>query len=206
MHVDVSKVSTALSLTVSDDIITYGSATTLRATMQGGAPSSVVRFDRRNAKGWKPVGTARVGSEHIATLDVRPSARSTYRAVFVPTTNRAGSQSSTASVQVHAELQSDLIGKGTADGRYTVYACCTAYFYVKLKPPHPGSRWIATVQYQTKQGWRQLGQATYRFEQDGDAAIYLNAVTGFRYRVRGHWNGDANHLGSTSAWRYFRYR
>ena len=99
-----------------------------------------------------------------------------------------------------------MIGKGTADGRYTVYACCTAYFYVKLLPPHPGSPWVATVQYLSKRGWRQLGQATYRFEHDGDAAIYLNASTGFRYRVRGRWKGDANNLAATSAWRYFRYR
>jgi hypothetical protein len=166
----------------------------------------VVRFDRHTASGWKAVGTATIGGDHIATLDVRPSVKSTYRAVFVPTTTRAGSVSGTETVQVHAELQSDMIGKGTADGRYTVYACCTAYFYVKLLPPHPGSRWVATVQYLSKRGWRQLGQATYRFERDGDAAIYLNASKGFRYRVRGRWKGDANNLAATSAWRYFRYR
>jgi hypothetical protein len=99
-----------------------------------------------------------------------------------------------------------MIGKKRTDGRYAVYACCTAYFYVKLKPPHPGSKWVATVQYLGKRSWRPLGQATYKFEHDGDAAIYLNAVTGYRYRVRGHWAGDADHLGATGAWQYFRYR
>jgi len=24
--------------------------------------------------------------------------------------------------------------------------------------------------------------------------------------VRGHWAGDADHLGATGAWQYFRYR
>jgi VCBS repeat protein len=206
MHVDVAKIATSLSLTVSDDVISFGSSTTLRATMHGGAATSIVRFDRYAATGWKAVGTATVGADHIATLDVTPSARSKYRAVFVQTTNRSGSVSGTATVQVHAMLESRMIGKGTTDGRYTVYACCTAYFYVKLKPPHPGSKWVATVQYHGKMRWRPLGQATYTFEHDGDAAIYLNAVTGYRYRVRGHWAGDADHLGATSPWRYFRYR
>ena len=99
-----------------------------------------------------------------------------------------------------------MIGKGTTDGRNTVYACCTAYFYVKLKPPHPGSRWVATVQYHGKTRWRPLGRATYRFERDGDSAIYLDAVKGYHYRVRSHWAGDADHLGATSAWQYFSYR
>jgi hypothetical protein len=205
MHVDVRKIATSLSLSISDDVISYGSAATLRATMHGGAATSIVRFDRYSAAGWKAVGTTTVGTDHIATLDVKPSARSKYRAVFVQTANRAGSVSGTVTVGVHAVLESRMIGKGTTDGRYTVYACCTAYFYVNLRPPHPGSKWVATVQYRGKTRWRPLGQAAYRFERDGDAAIYLNAVTGYHYRVRGHWAGDADHLGATSPWRYFRY-
>jgi hypothetical protein len=206
MHVDVAKIPTSLSLTVSDDVVTYGSTTTLRATMHGGVSSSAVRFDRHTASGWTAVGTSTIGSDHVATLNVQPSALSRYRAVFVPTTNRSGSISNIDTVQVHAVLDSDMIGKGTTDGRYTVYTCCTAYFYVKLKPPHPGSSWVATVQYRGKQRWRQLGQASYRFEHDGDAAIYLSAVQGYHYRVRGHWKGDADHLGATSPWQYFRYK
>ena len=109
-------------------------------------------------------------------------------------------------MQVHAVLESRMIGKYSADGRYSVYKCCSAYFYVKLKPSHPGKHWVATVQYLGKGKWRPLGQATYRFERDGDAAIYLNASKGYRYRVRGRFAGDADHLGATSSWNYFRYR
>ncbi len=206
MHVDVSKLPTSLSLAVSNTIITYGSTTTLRATMHGGASTSVVRFDRHTASGWKAVGTDTVGGDHAATLDVQPSAQSKYRAVFAPTTNRSGSISGIVTVQVHAVFDSDMIGKGTTDGGYTAYKCCTAYFYVKLKPAHPGSTWVATVQYHGKRRWRPLGQATYTFEHDGDAAIYLSAVQGYHYRVRGHWKGDADHLGATSPWQYFRYK
>ncbi len=206
MHVDVAKVPTSVSLAASADVISYGSTTTLRATMHGGVASSIVRFDRYTANGWKAVGTATVGADHIATLDVQPPTLSKYRAVFASTTSRAGSVSGSVTVQVHAVLESRMIGKGTTDGRYTVYACCTAYFYVKLKPPHPGSKWVATVQYHAKTRWRRLGQATYKFEKDGDAAIYLNAVVGYHYRVRGHWSGDTDHQGATSPWQYFRYR
>jgi hypothetical protein len=99
-----------------------------------------------------------------------------------------------------------MIGNGHKDGRYTVYPCCSAYFYVKVRPPHPGAKWTAIVQYYGNGKWRPLGKGNYRLERDGDAAIYLNAVTGYRYRVRGHFAGDADHLGATTTWNYFRYK
>ena len=206
LSVDVTKIPTSLSLSVSSATVRFGSSTTLRATMHGGASSSVVAFQRKTASGWQGVGSATLGSDHVATLNVAPSALSKYRAVFVPTANRQGSQSGSATVQVHAVLESRMIGKYSVDGRYRVYKCCSAYFYVKLKPSHPGKHWVATVQYLGKGKWRPLGQATYTFERDGDAAIFLNASKGYRYRVRGRFAGDADHLGATSSWNYFRYR
>jgi len=205
MHVDVGKIPTSVSLATSDTVVKYGSSTTLKATLHGGAATSVVAFDRRTSSGWKQIGTAEVGGDHVGTLTVSPSGLSRYRAVFDATASRKGSVSDTVTVEVRAVLENRMIGKGATDGRYKVYACCTAYFYVNLKPPHPGSKWVATVQYLGKRSWKPLGQATYKFERDGDAAIYLNAVTGYRYRVRGHWAGDANHLGATGSWQYFRY-
>ena len=206
LSVDVTKTPTSLSLSVSSATVLFGSSTTLKATMHGGASSSVVAFQRKTASGWQGVGSATLGSDHVATLNVAPSALSKYRAVFVPTANRQGSQSGSATVQVHAVLESRMIGKYSVDGRYRVYKCCSAYFYVKLKPSHPGKHWVATVQYLGKGKWRPLGQATYTFERDGDAAIFLNASKGYRYRVRGRFAGDADHLGATSSWNYFRYR
>ncbi|HJX06685.1 MAG TPA: VCBS repeat-containing protein, partial [Actinomycetota bacterium] len=204
MHVDVTKIPTSLSLAASRGVVTYGSSTTLSATLEGGAATSSVAFERHTADGWKQIATDQIGGDHVARLDIQPSALTTYRAVFDPTTNRKGSVSGAVTVRVRGVLESRMIGKGRTDGRYTVYACCTAYFYVKLKPPHPASKWVATVEYLGKRSWRSLGHATYRFERDGDAAIYLNAVKGYRYRVRGHWSGDADHLGATGAWQYFR--
>jgi hypothetical protein len=205
MHVVVGKIPTTLSLATTASVVTYGSSATLKATLQGGAATSVVAFDRRTATGWKKIGTAEAGADRVATLTVRPSGLSRYRAVFDPTANRKGSVSDTVSIAVRAVIENRMIGKGTRDGRYTIYPCCTAYFYVILKPAHPGSKWVATVQYLGKRSWKSLGRATYKFERDGDAAIFLNAVKGYRFRVRAHWAGDADHLGATGSWQYFRY-
>jgi len=206
MHVAVSKITTSLSLAATASVVKYGSSTTLKATLQGGVATSVVAFDRRTASGWKQIGTAEAGGDRVATLTVRPSGLSRYRAVYDPTASRKGSVSQTVTIEVRAVLENRMIGKGTRDGRYKVYVCCTAYFYAKLKPSHPGSKWVATVQYLGKRSWKPLGKATYKFERDGDAAIYLNAVKGYRYRVRARWSGDADHLGATGSWQYFRYR
>jgi hypothetical protein len=109
-------------------------------------------------------------------------------------------------VQVHAVMVSRMIGKGVKEGAYTVYACCTSYFYVKLKPLHPNVNWTAVAQYYGNGKWRPLGSATYEMERDGDAAIFLNAPKGYRYRVRGVFAGDGDHLGATSSWNYFKFR
>jgi hypothetical protein len=67
-------------------------------------------------------------------------------------------------------------------------------------------KWTAIAQYYDKGKWRPLGSGTYALERDGDAAIFLNASQGYRYRVKGVFGGDADHLGATSAWNYFRFR
>jgi hypothetical protein len=207
LDVSVTKVATSLNLHVSDDVVTFGQTTTLSATLHGGTASSYVIFEWKGNDGeWHALDVAAAGSDGVAHLKVKPSAETRYRAEFLATPNRAGSVSSALTVQVHAVMIGKMIGNGTKSGRYTVYRCCSAYFYVKIRPPHPGVKWTAAVQYYGNGKWRPLGKGTYRIERDGDAAIYLNAVAGYRYRVRGHFDGDADHLGATTKWNYFRYK
>ncbi len=206
MSVKVTKIPTSLTLKAAHPIITFGETTTLRAMLTGGIASSQVVFERRSGGSWNPIATHQVGADGVATLTVKPTAKTRYRAEFLVTPARAGSTSAAVRVQVHAVMVSRMIGKGVKKGDYTVYACCTAYFYVKLKPLHPNVKWTAVAQYYGNGKWRPLGSATYEMERDGDAAIYLNASKGFRYRVRGVFAGDGDHLGATSSWNYFKFR
>ena len=206
MSVKVTKIPTSLTLKVSHATITFGKSTTLRATLTGGISSSEVVFERRSGGSWNPIATRQVGADGVATLAVQPSAKTRYRAVFLVTPARARSESGAVRVQVHAVMVSRMIGDGVKKGDYTVYACCTSYFYVKLKPLHPGVKWTAVAQYYGDGKWRPLGSATYEMERDGDAAIFLNATKGYRYRVRGVFAGDGDHLGATSSWNYFKFR
>jgi hypothetical protein len=207
VDVNVSKIPTSLRLRVSHDVVTFGQTTTLSATLHGGVGSSYVIFEwKGNDSDWHALDVAAAGGDGVAHLKVKPKAESRYRAEFLATPNRTGSVSAAATVRVHAVMVGKMIGNGHKDGRYTVYPCCSAYFYVKVRPPHPGAKWTAIAQYYGNGKWRPLGKGNYRLERDGDAAIYLNAVTGYRYRVRGHFAGDADHLGATTTWNYFRYK
>jgi hypothetical protein len=206
MSVKVTKIPTTLTLKASHPTITFGGTTTLRATLTGGVASSQVVFERRSGGSWNPIATRQVGADGVATLTVQPTGKTRYRAVFFVTPARAGSTSAAVRVQVHAVMVSRMIGDGVKRGDYTVYACCTSYFYVKLKPLHPNVKWTAVAQYYGNGKWRPLGSATYAMERDGDAAIYLNASKGYRYRVRGVFAGDGDHLGATSSWNYFKFR
>jgi len=206
MALTVTKNPTGLTLKATDPTITFGDVTTLRAALTGGDPSSQVVFEMASDGSWLPLDTVVVGADGVATFKVQPSGKTRYRAEFLATPSRAASVSAATTVQVHAIMVSRMIGKGVRDGTYTVYACCTAYLYVKLRPLHPSVKWTAIVQYYGSGKWRPLGSGTYATERDGDAAIFLNASQGYRYRVKGTFAGDADHLGATGAWNYFRFR
>ena len=206
MSVTVTKIPTSLTLAATHPTIAFGRTTTLQATLTGGDPSSEVVFELASGGTWQTIDTAQVGADGVATSTVQPSGKTRYRAEFLATPARAASMSAAATVQVHAVMTSRMIGKGSPDGTYTVYACCTAYFYVKLRPLHPSVKWSAIVQYYGNGKWRPLGSGTYAMERDGDAAVYLNASQGYRYRVRGVFTGDEDHLGTTGTWNYFRFR
>jgi hypothetical protein len=183
---------------------TFGDSTTLIATLKRGEPGSAVRFEKKFDGSWTSIGTEPV-KDGVARLKVAPRARQTYRAVFDATANLKASASDISTVEVRPIMESRMIGTFTRDGKYAVYACCTAYFYVKLKPIHPRLSWNATVQYYGRHAWRPLGSDSYRFDANGGSGIYLSATAGYRYRVRGHFAGDGDHLSATSAWNYFRF-
>jgi hypothetical protein len=203
--VSVTKIPTSLALRLTRSTITIGEGTTLVATLSGGVATSVVRLQKRVEGEWTTIVTRQVGVDQKARLTVTPKAKATYRAKFEATDERLASTSVTRTVRVHAVMFGRMLD-GRAEGRYKVYRCCTAYFYVRLKPLHPGHRWVAIVQYYGGGRWRALKKATYVFEGDGDATIFLNAPTGYRFRVRGRFEGDADHLGAKTPWAYFRFR
>jgi hypothetical protein len=205
VDVSVTKRSTALSLSLSHGTVVFGDATRLVATLKRGDPNSKVRFEKRAGGSWQAIGTVAVDKDGIAKLKVSPQEKKTYRAVFAATNNLKSSTSSTVTVKVRPIMVSRMTGTFTKVKGYAVYGCCTAYFYVKLKPIHPRLSWTATVQYYGNGSWRKLGSQQYRFQADGGSTIYLTASSGYRYRVRGHFDGDGNHLPATSAWRYFRF-
>ena len=206
MPVTVTKIPTAVTLTATRSTLTLGDVTTLRATLTGGVPSSAVVFQQSTGGAWQTIDSLPVGADGVAMLKVQPSGEARYRATFLATSTRTASGSAAVTVQVHAIMISRMIGKGVRRGSYTLYACCTAYLYVRLRPSHPGVKWTAIVQYWGSGKWRPLGSGTYTMERDGDAAIFLNASQGYRYRVRGSFAGDRDHLGATSRWNYFRFR
>jgi len=205
VDVVVAKRSTALTLDAANPKVTYGDTTTLIATLKHGEAGSKVRFEEKSDGGWTETGTAKVSKNGTARLTVSPSAKRVYRAVFDATASLKASASGTSAVEVRPRMVSRMIGTFTRVGDFAVYKCCTAYFFVKLKPIHPRLSWTATVQYEGNGKWRPLGTGTYRFDADGGSAIYLNASAGYRYRVRGHFDGDVDHLSTTSAWSYFKF-
>ena len=201
----VRKRATSLGLRVTHPTIAFGDSTRLVATLRHGDPGSKIWFEERVDGTWNTMDAVTVHANGVARLPVAPDAEQTYRAVFDANANLRASVSDTTTVHVRPVMVSKMIGKFHRVDGYAVYSCCTAYFYVKLKPSHAGKHWKATVQYFGNGKWRSLASSTYRFEKDGDSAIFLNAPTGYRYRVRARFEGDADHLPVMGAWSYFKF-
>jgi hypothetical protein len=205
VSVTVAKRPTTLALDTTRSRVTIGDSTTLVATLRQAESGADVHFQKKVGTSWQTIDTVSVGTDRTATLKVSPSEKKIYRAVFDPTPSLKGSASDPLTVQVRPIMIGHMTGTFSRVGRYAVYRCCTAYFYARLKPLHPKEAWTATVQYYGRGRWRTLGSGTYRFEADGDAAIFLNASSGYRYRVRGRFDGDGDHLPAASPWSYFRF-
>jgi hypothetical protein len=134
MSVKVTKNPTSLALR-RHPTITFGETTTLRATLTGGDPSRrwcssgvrAARGTRSPHVRWGPTGSRRSRCSPRARRGTGPCS-SSRRAM-------AGSESARPGAGARGDGQPD-DRQGGQGGRYTVYACCTSYFYVKL-PLHP---------------------------------------------------------------------
>jgi len=72
-------------------------------------------------------------------------------------------------------------------------------------PNHAGKRLRFPIQARVRGHWVLVAAPRFRIGPNGTAAVqWLDPVRGYSFRVRNIFDGDADHLGDTSAWVYFR--
>lgn len=128
----------------------------------------------------------------------------------------SGSVSPTVQVTVAARWAAKTVGGYASSGGYRLYhytaACpssmngCPTFLFA-LAPAHAGTRVSCEVQWYVGGRWR---GDRIPFKLDDSSRLKLRhhysdrEVIGVRRRVRVTFGGDGNHIGSTSAWVYWK--
>ena len=110
-----------------------------------------------------------------------------------------------------------MAGYDGTSGRYRLYRytsrCPGAHrgcpvFAVKLTPNHAGSPVFVTLQLHYRGSWHTASTTKFKLNAKSKAAIVFvyrdRGIIGIPTRVRVEFDGDADHLGRTSSWSYFK--
>jgi hypothetical protein len=100
VDVDVTKHPSALALKATDTTIPAGATSTLVATLSGGDRPADVTFSKIVSGVREEIGTAAVGDDDKARLDVSPQVTMTYIATYAATDTAKGATSNKITVEV----------------------------------------------------------------------------------------------------------
>ena len=205
--VTVRKKTSTLSLNVSDPSIVYGKKTDLVATLKGGDGVRKVSFYEVTGTGRKLLGTAAVNAKNKAVFTVAPSKETTYAATYEGSKVWAASTSNTKKVTVQVVVTGKMTRFRYKDGASAVYGCCRAFYWFTVKPKHPSAKVVVTIDYLASGSWHNLGSKTFQLRKDGTDEIFIDVTggKGLRLRVRSQFKSDADHIGATSPYSFFRF-
>ena len=211
--VAVGKGTSVLTLSLTKTKITYGAHVKVTAHLEGGSSNRVVAIHAVQGGQDKTIRTDRVNHESELSVRAAPSATTTYYATYAGDPQWEADTSPSRTVRVAARWTVKTVGGyATRSGvrlyhysptcdRGTSTGCPTAVF--TLGPNHAGERVSFEGKY-CRDGRCFKDTARFRLNRRSRASIYISygdrTVIGWTLSFRLTFGGDADHVGSTSAW------
>jgi hypothetical protein len=94
---------------------------------------------------------------------------------------------------------------GTSGGYRLYHAGQDPLQVGKVVPNHAGKGLRFPVQARVNGHWLLLGSPRFKIGPNGSVGVrWINPTSGFAYRVRNVFEGDADHVGDISTWKYFK--
>jgi hypothetical protein len=113
-------------------------------------------------------------------------------------------KSKAKTVGVHVLASTKISGNYGTSGRYKLFHVGDNVKQTgSVAPNHAGRFLKFMAQQRVSGGWRTIATANFRIKSTGSVNAFLAAPQG-TFRARNQFVSDADHLGDTSAWRYFR--
>jgi hypothetical protein len=197
---------TTTSLTASASTVTYGNAVTLRVHVAGPTSGSVSLYGQPYGGSKSLLKSAVLNTSGNVSFAVKPLAKTTYTAEFNEDANYAWSISSARTVSVRSRSTLALTGFYGTSGAYRLYrARGRAYMRGTVVPNHAGRSLKFIVQRYASGSWRTIATGSYPLESNGSSYAYFTTTLRASYRAHCVFGGDADHLGSTSTWKYLKF-
>lgn len=210
----------SVSIHASAATATYGHAVTVTAHLGTAGPNRTLSIYRRPAAGgtWTLVKTGAVNASGNLAVSVKPTADTVYHAVWAGNVSHAETTSGTSRVNVRVVMHAPAQGGYATSGGYRLYhyasSCAGAAhtgcptFLTYAAPLHANRTFTIVVQVHTSSGWTTAVRGSHTSGSSGKLIVHITyanrGVIGHQQRFNVSMGGDADHLGNTSAWSYFR--
>jgi hypothetical protein len=215
-----AKRKTSVSLKVSDTRVNLNGSVTVTAHLEDfrRTDSKVLKISATPYGGSsKPIRSGKVDRHGNLQARMSLSRKTTFVATFPGDVNDKPDASRSKAVLVFASVKGKMIQNDGRSGRYALYRytprCGKSHvgcplYGIKVSPNHRGKKISVTLQAFVGGGWRnQLSVSGPLSAHSTQIAIFFYSGTGvININLRAHvqFKGDADHLGRTSAWSYFR--
>lgn len=199
-----------LDLTLSDDHVLYKKAVTLTVHLDQYANTE----DKEVEIYRTPYGdqeelfaTGMLDADGDFAADVVARQRTEYVARWAGDDQYDAAESPVRELLVRVALTTDLKGSYDRAGRYLLFhAGDDPRYLVKVLPDHSGDLVHMTTQWHRSGRWQTAARDQVALDGRNIAELVLHDFPPqLRFRIRGQFRYDGDHLGDRSGWTYFRY-
>ena len=204
--VSVTKLASRVSLDVSDHAVTFGRSVRLRAHLGRGTGSRVVAiYAKPDGGNEKLVRKATVDRRRVLTASFAPAKDTTFTARYDGDLSHRAAHD-TAVTRVRVIVTATLVRYISTAGKYRVYrrgskAPCVA----RVAPNHAGFPIRAVLQALVHKRWHTLAMKSFRLNASSVRGIGITGSSNVNFRIRVSLATHADHVGSSSPWRYLRF-
>jgi hypothetical protein len=195
---------TTTTLAASASTITYGKSVTLSAHVSGATEGMVSLYATPVGGSRKLVKTAALNASGNASFLVKPTGKTTYTAEYAEHETHAASKSAGRTILVRSRATAALTGFYGRAGKYKLYHLGRRPNVRGTVIPNHAGHMLKFVAQRYSGGWRTAATGSFPIQANGSAYAVLKNTSLGRYRTRVIFAGDADHLGSTSAWVYLK--
>jgi hypothetical protein len=207
--IDRVRLETNLQLVVSRSRVTYNRSVTVRAHLDAFAEATnrVVNVYKTPYGGTKTlVLSGEIDASGNLLVPVTMKKKTVFVAEWAGDENFLPATSNTKTVLVRVITKTKLSGHYGTSGRYKLYhAGDDPKQTGTVIPNHAGKRLDFVAQVWVGGSWVTIATARPRIRSNGSVSLRLiDPPPGYNYRARNGFDGDRDHLGDTSSWKYFR--